>query len=401
MSSLYDFVKRHRRKFVVGGAIVGGATLAFTLLDRHISQVREDERKKQLEIVRKRNHYESTDCAVTSTFIQLFHQLKNKIDEIHDTDHLKEALREGPDKEEKLRLWNEMKNVCFSKAVCYIIAEAFLGVLLRVQLNILAGYLYSDTTSTSNNNSETRYSAKFQQVFLNISTYFVDEGFKEFSEIALLNVKSCVAFIQLQDEIGLDNVENIFTQIQDRILSDYPERNLALNPGRFLLSSTQSLPSDFTDKEVEQFKEAISETLEILESQEVLNLMTRTCRRGFAILTDKLSEPFCDVEQSESESGSGDESKSATETSEKFVSPCRVRIPLVKLLPVLASCTQDPEVVGTNDDWLTSLTDSADLKNLGANVYESFSVSVVKQTSNLGDSALQFLQSFKSKFSFM
>ena len=32
-------MKRHRRKFVAGGVIIGGAAAAITLLDRHISQV--------------------------------------------------------------------------------------------------------------------------------------------------------------------------------------------------------------------------------------------------------------------------------------------------------------------------------------------------------------------------
>lgn len=398
MSSLYDFVKRHRRKFAVGGVALGGAAIAFTLLDRHISQVRDDERKKQLEIVRKRNHFESTDAAINTTFFQVFNQLRDRIAEIHDTTNLKEALRQNPDKEEKIRLWNEIKNLCFSNAVCYVIAEAFIGVLLRIQLNILAGYIYSDNKAGINNNSESRFSSKFQHAFLNISNFFIKEGVKEFSDIALLNVKSCVAFIQLQDEIGLDNVENIFTQIQDRILSDFPERNLVLNPGRFLLSTTESLPSDMSEREKELYKEAISETLEILESQEILNLLTRACRRGFSLLIDKLADPFIDTD-SQSDSSEQQETSSNPDINE-FVSPCRVRLPLVKFLPELSGVTDEPDQDGERDEWLTCLLDSPDLKSLGANVYESFSASSPggANQNTLGNQAWQMFSSIKSKF---
>lgn len=400
MSSLFNFVKRHRRKFVAGSVVLGGAAAAITLLDRHINQVREDERKKQLEIVRKRNHFECTDSAVNTTFIQLFHQLRSRIAEIYDTSELKEALRQNPDKEEKIRLWNEIKNLCFSNAVCYVIAEAFLGVLLRVQLNILAGYIYSDSTSGVNNNSESRFSTKLQQTFLGISNFFLQEGVKEFSDIALLNVKSCVAFIQLQDKIGLDNVENIFNQIQDRILSDYPERNLVLNPGRFLLSSTESLPSDLSERERNIYKEAVSETLEILESQEILNLLTRACRRGFALLIDKLAEPFIDDSSCEEEGGDlvncPSDQQQDTDLKE-FVSPCRVRLPLVKFLPELSSVTE-PLEEGSTDEWLSCLLESPDLKSLGANVYESFSAqsSMAAHNQTYGTAAIQIFNNIKT-----
>jgi hypothetical protein len=403
MSSLFDFAKRHRRKFVAGGVALGGAAIAFSLLDRHIHQVRDDERKKQLEIVRKRNHFECTDSAVNTTFIQIFNQLRVKIAQIHDTSELKQALRQNPDKEEKIRLWNEIKNLCFSNAVCYVIAEAFLAVLLRVQLNILAGYIYSDNKAGLNNNSESRFSTKFQQAFLGISNFFINQGFKEFSDIALLNVKSCVAFIQLQDEIGLDNVENIFNQIQDRILSDYPERNLILNPGRFLLSSTESLPSEMNEREKELYKEAISETLEIMESQEILNLLTRACRRGFSLLIDKLADPFIEGDSDQySADQQPDEGSTPPESGlpniKEFVSPCRVRLPLVKFLPELSSVTDEAEEEESRDEWLACLLDSPDLKMLGANVYESFSSSTVSSETTLGTSAMQMLHSFKSNF---
>eukprot|EP00088_Acartia_fossae_P040512 TRINITY_DN4217_c1_g1_i12.p1 TRINITY_DN4217_c1_g1~~TRINITY_DN4217_c1_g1_i12.p1 ORF type:complete len:410 (+),score=89.51 TRINITY_DN4217_c1_g1_i12:490-1719(+) len=379
MSSLYNFVKRHRRKFVAGGVVVGGAVAAIALLDRHITKVREDERKKQLEIIRKRNHFDSTDSAVAASLKHYFAELKSRIAELHDTSQLKEALRQGPDKEEKIRLWNEMKNLCFGQAVSFIIAEAFLAVLIRVQLNILAGYLYS--TATNNNEVDSRLTQKFQEAFLSLANYFVQDGFQEFTDIALLNVKSCVAFIQLQDEIGLDNVENIFSQIQDRILSDYPERNLVLNPGRFLLSSTQSIPSDMTGKERELYKEAISETLEIMESQEVLNLMTRACRRGFSLLIDKIAEPFLQEEEDLSNSDNdisspqqSDESGTLPDVIQDFVSPCRIQIPLVKILPELSSVLDSEEGESDNsEEWLQCLLESPDLKTLGANVYESFS----------------------------
>jgi len=405
MSSLFNFVKRHRRKFVAGGVIIGGAAAAITLLDRHISQVRDDERKKQLEIVRKRNHFECTDSAVNTTFIQLFNQLRTRIAEIHDTSDLKEALRQNPDKEEKIRLWNEIKNLCFSNAVCYVITEAFLGVLLRVQLNILAGYIYSDSTSGVNNNSETKFSTKLQQTFLGISNFFLHEGVKEFSDIALLNVKSCVAFIQLQDEIGLDNVENIFNQIQDRILSDYPERNLVLNPGRFLLSSSDSIPSDLSERERNIFKESISETLEILESQEILNLLTRACRRGFALLIDKLADPFIDdssgPEDEDLVDSSTDQQPGHLTDIKEFVSPCRVRLPLVKFLPDLSSITE-PVEEGCTDEWLSCLLESPDLKSLGANVYESFSAqpSTAGQNQTYGSAAMQMVNNIKTTFGY-
>ena len=57
--------------------------------------MREDERKKQLEIIRKRNHFDSTDSAVAASLKHYFTELKSKIAELHDTSQLKEALKQG------------------------------------------------------------------------------------------------------------------------------------------------------------------------------------------------------------------------------------------------------------------------------------------------------------------
>jgi len=353
---------------MIGGAAVGGVMIAARIMERQLEKAREEAGKKSLEQHRKRNHFESTECTCVSTTSHIFSQLKESIVDAFQTEKLTQSLRLGPEPEEKIRIWNEIKLLCFCKATAFIIGEAFLGVLIRVQLNILAGYLYTERVSVNyllNNNSRdsmyaSRFCKKVQEFYLNISNHFLKEGFPDFCEILTVNVKKTVEQIQLQDKLKLIDMEQTFQSILEDLFSEFPERNLFTNPGKFVLSSRESSAKHLEqlgDEDAETYKRILSETFEILESQEVIGILKRLCLQGFSYLTDQLSEDdvFCPSEE-------GDE----------FVSPSSMCVPMAKLVPIISSLVQLEEGEET-DRWLTHILDDSELKLLSANIYETFS----------------------------
>jgi len=396
MASVYNFIRRHRRKLVWGGAAVGGCLIAARLLERHLTQSRDREGKLALESTRKRNHYESTECTCNSTTSHLFHQLKQRIVHTFDATHLTDALRAGPQSAEKIRLWNEIKVLCFCKSTAYVVCEAFLGVLLRVQLSVLAGHLFTEripVTSLLNNNrpaqDSSRFPSKLREHYLNLSNYFIDEGFNAFCKELQTIVTARVDAIKLQEKLGIYNIESIFTDILKDIQQDTAGDGLFINPGKFLLSSQQSSTAklrDWSECDLETYASMLSDTLEILESKEVSQLLNKLCQQGIALLTDQLCECYQSVSSEQSI-----KQDTANDGDLGFVSPCSVTIPLAKLIPAITHLVQvSQEEEGKEEKekekneeiqarrpneeepWLAHILDNSDLKLLAANIYETF-----------------------------
>ncbi|XP_023346748.1 peroxisomal biogenesis factor 3-like [Eurytemora carolleeae] len=150
-----SFIRRHRRKLIWGGAAVGGLVIAARIVERQMIKSREEEGRLALEKVRKQNHFESTESTCNSTLAHILHQLKLQILLEYQTNTLTDTLRRGPSGDEKVRIWEQIKMISFCRTSAYIISFSFIGVLLRVQLNVLAGHLFTTRVSVSsllNNN---------------------------------------------------------------------------------------------------------------------------------------------------------------------------------------------------------------------------------------------------------
>ena len=68
------------------------------------------------------------------------------------------------------------------------------AVMLRIQLNILAGYLYEQEIAcvphlVNNNIQKGKFSSELQEKFLNICTYFVSEGTAYWLFLSVLNLE--------------------------------------------------------------------------------------------------------------------------------------------------------------------------------------------------------------------
>ena len=111
MSSFVSWVKRHRRKLVISGAVIGGLYLVGKVAERQMAkmQVRlqscfisfkeinflkpgncficqEEETRRILEAARKQNHFTSTENTAHRTLAALFPALRRVIGEQLDTD---------------------------------------------------------------------------------------------------------------------------------------------------------------------------------------------------------------------------------------------------------------------------------------------------------------------------
>lgn len=362
MACLYNWVKRNRRKLLVGGAAVGGLLLAGRVLERKMLKDQEEEAKQLMELARKQNHFQATENTCNISLRRMLLVLKASLCEVLDSTQLREELRGQPPTQRKLDLWQELKVLAFARNVAYVVGGVYLAIFLRLELSLLAGYLFADRVSHPvllNNNSDTSgsgYSAAVQEQYLASCSHFASQGMREYCRVVLSAVKESVQHINLKQRLSLAELEGILMHTLS-CLQFQGEASISLmaGAGRYLIPASGDLTASqlTAEADYDTLKLLFAETLDILDSEEVQFLSERLCRQGFSHTLDKLAEHYTE----QGEEGAG------------FMSPALVSLPMAKLVPILSGLLT---VEDEEEEWLTHLIDHHDLRTFGANVYESF-----------------------------
>jgi len=380
MSAVANWLKRHRRKFVVGGAVVGGLYLVGRIAEKQIAQNQERETLRLYEKARKQNHFSATESTCTHTLAALFPTLRKVLEEKLDADKITAILRQKPSPEDKIEFWNELKVIAFSRCIVLVIGGVYLSAILRIQLNILAGYLYEQEIAAGslmlNNNTadikKGKISSNLQEKFLNICTYFVTEGVEKLCSIVVNVVKRCTERLNLNEKLSLVDLEASLNEILEccKVIED--EKNIFKNPGYFFIPESEAYLEDFQSSDQMILKQMLADTLDVADSEDSITMTNLICKQGLSHLMDKFAEYYSFIGPSgapPTPSSSDTDGKNSLHDS-GFVSPANVSLPLAKLIPILTAqirISQEEE-----DDWLLLLQDNTSLKLLGANVYEAF-----------------------------
>ncbi|KAI8126572.1 Peroxisomal biogenesis factor 3 [Lucilia cuprina] len=269
LSRLRDFLTRHRRKFVVTGVVVGGTYLALKYAQKKLLDMQERQAREFMEKSRRMQHFESTEKTCNQVIIGMGAELMQAILKECSTDELLQQLRENPPN--KLELWEEMKIVAFTRLTTFIYASSMLVVALRVQLNILGGYLYCDTTSPLMANEQAKHKQKqakinddLKQQYLSLIRHFIqDGGLSELVRLIRAKVISVVKQLPLTKRLSLADIEQLFWSLQMAINSE-PNSDPCSKMSRYLLPSQLS---DFNSGGP-LLEKLYNETLDLLESDD-------------------------------------------------------------------------------------------------------------------------------------
>jgi len=341
----------------VGGGVLGGLYIVGRLAERQLVKAREAETALLVERTRKANQFSATESTCRHTLASLVPTLLTTVKENLNTEAVTALLRSKPGPEEKLKLWERLKVLAISQCLVVIVGSAFLAVMLRTQLNVLAGALYQQEMSTS---SSERMSPALQQAFLNSSHHFVTAGLARLCR----NLESCVMSnlsLPLTARLTLSELEAHLTQLFEMVRGD--QNGIFSDPAPCFISQEEE--STLPAQEKERLAQLLADSLDVLESEDTLELLVAVCRQGLAHLLDRVADhysvspiqPHKTSNSTESDSDSG------------FVSPASVALPLARLLPILTVVLEEEG----GEPWLHHLQESPSLQRQAANVYETFS----------------------------
>jgi peroxin-3 len=377
MERFRNFISRHRRKFLVGGLLVAGTTLALRYAQRRLREYQEEQIKEFLEKQRRVQHFESTERTCDQAIIGLAPGVCENIMKLLDTDQILQKLRSETETDVKMELWNTLKVLAFSRVVALVYGISLLETTLRIQLNIMGGYIYKDTV-----NSEANLSPEVQTMYsLQLIQYLMKEGLDEFIGIIRENVEKTMKKHDLKEHLTLGDIEQLFWSIQAGV-----NRDVNRNFVRFIL------PTEKASHEIEILQKMLLDTLDVLESDEFNEILEGSITSSFSIVIDKIAEFYFQSSGSKNKnqlngiSNGPSTSKSAdllmrNGSAEDLVNINHIGLPLAKIIPIVNGLTTLLPSSNTSDirnkknlaaTLLTMLLVNQNVKTLGLNVYEVY-----------------------------
>uniref|UniRef100_A0A7N6BIE7 Peroxisomal biogenesis factor 3 n=1 Tax=Anabas testudineus TaxID=64144 RepID=A0A7N6BIE7_ANATE len=340
-SSTWNFIKRHKRKFIFTGAVVGGVYLLGKYAQKKIREIQEKEATEYIAQARRQFHFESNQRTCNMTVLSMLPPLREAIVSQLNSESLTTLLKTKP--ANKLEIWEDLKIISFTRTIVAVYSTCMLVVLLRVQLNIIGGYLYLDN-SIGKNGTTALAPPDVQQQYLSSIQHLLGDGriHKQVSlkqSLSLLELEQQLSWIRAEVEAG-----------SQRLLSWY----MLADDENALAAQACGL----TEKDVMTIK-LLNETRDMLDSPDFTTVLNTCLNRGFSRLLDNLAEFF--------RPPPGDASLSSAPDSLAAIS-----LPLAKIIPIINGqintiCSETPS------HFVQDLLLNDQVKEFAAIVYETFS----------------------------
>ena len=370
-------MSRNKRKFIVGGIVVAGTGLALKYAQQRLREYQEKQVKEFLEKTRRLQHFESTEKTCDQAILGLMPGLCDAIIKLLDTDAILAELRTNNDR--KIELWEELKFLAFARCTAFVYASTLLVASLRVQLNVIGGYMYKDTMQ-----SESKITKEIQTIYnLLLIQHLMNSGLQHLVKVIRENVGKIMKSHSLKEKMSLSDVEQLFWSIQTAIDKDI-QKNLV----QFVLPAEVH-----RNQQDEILNKMLSDTLDVLECGDFIGLCESSFSNGFAVVIDKIADFYVQPENGKNGknklNGSVEPLPSTSKaTAENLllnnnghVNINNVSLPLAKLIPIINALTTQTVTNNFVDNKspknlaasLVSLQIvNQNIKTMGANVYEVY-----------------------------
>ena len=342
--SLCRFCRQHRKKFVFAGVFIGGIYGVIKFAEYKIKDYISQEQQKLCDKVKMEKSFNQVQQHGLSIATAMMNEILACVKEAANTDEITQMLKDNSG--DKITLWHELKIMVFTRVVTGVSAVVLVSLVLRVQLNQIAGLMFH-TPSDDNIMVDPR-----QQKFLSIAhNHLKKQGIRD-----LANAVKKVAHDQLESMPlqAMHNAKNLETSLKSICSSLFRKSFDAINLSQIVVANQPDL-EEWTVVEPTQQEEVdiwIAKTIDILESPDFETVYSLCINKGLSVVGKELSYVL-----SKSFSGS-------SESTQNF----EAEAPLAKLLPILNSQIS----FICSPEFVEEISGVSILNKFLLNVYESF-----------------------------
>ncbi|CAI5770228.1 peroxisomal biogenesis factor 3 [Podarcis lilfordi] len=267
----------------------------------------------------------------------------------------------------KLEIWEDLKIISFTRSIVAVYSTCMLVVLLRVQLNIIGGYIYLDNAAVCKNGTTPLAPPEVQQQYLSSIQHLLGDGLTELITVVKKAVQDAFGSVSLKHALSLLDLDQKLQEIR-KVIEQPGDRSSSEDTGSQSLLCHYMMPdeenplatqaSGLTEGDVATIK-LLNETRDMLDSPDFNRVLSSCLNRGFSRLLDNMAEFFRPTEQDLCHSSSMNSLSS-------------VSLPLAKIIPIIngqihSVCSETPS------HFVQDLLMMEQVKDFAANVYEAFS----------------------------
>uniref|UniRef100_A0A3Q3XE42 Peroxisomal biogenesis factor 3 n=1 Tax=Mola mola TaxID=94237 RepID=A0A3Q3XE42_MOLML len=355
--SVWNFVKRHKRKFIFTGAIIGGVYFLGKYAQKKLREMQEKEASEYIAQAKRQFHFESNQRTCNMTVLSMLPPLKEAIITRLNSESLTALVKHN------LLISRSLCPSGFTRTIVAVYSTCMLVVLLRVQLNIIGGYLYLD--HSAGKSPETPLAPPdVQQQYLSSIQHLLGDGRTD----SRITVKTAVYWLligcvsvssmSLKQNLSLLELEQQLSWIRAEVEAA-AGRPLAW----YLLADDEDALANqacrLTENDIVTIR-LLNETRDMLDSPDFSTILSACLNRGFSRLLDNLAEFFRSPSDDSAPTGKATADLSA------------VSLPLAKIIPIVNGqintiCSETPS------HFVQELLMNDKVKEFAANVYETFS----------------------------
>ncbi|KAM4693428.1 peroxisomal biogenesis factor 3 [Discoglossus pictus] len=365
MLSVWNFLKRHKKKFIVVGAFAGGVYLLGKYAQKKIREIQEREAAEYIAQARRQYHFESNQRTCNMTVLSMLPALREALMQQLNSESLTSLLKNRPTN--KLDIWEDLKIISFSRSIVAVYSTCMLVVLLRVQLNIIGGYIYLDNSSVGKNGTAIRASPEVQQQYLSSIQHLLGDGLTELITVVKQAVHKVLGSLSLKHSLSMMELEEKIKEIRSLVeeskqTQEPEESHYTSQLCRYMMPDEENPLTTqaygLTEKDVTTIK-LLNETRDMLESRDFSTILNMCLSQGFGRLLDSIAEFFRPAEQELNINSSVNSLSS-------------ISLPLAKIIPIVngqihSICSEMPS------HFVQDLLLMEQVKDFAANVYEAFS----------------------------
>ncbi|KAL2082791.1 hypothetical protein ACEWY4_022609 [Coilia grayii] len=355
MLASWNSLQRNKKKLLFAGVFIGGGYFLSRYAQRKLQEIQDQEATEYITQARRQYHFESNQRTCNMTVLSMLPSLKEAIIIRLDAESLTSLLKKRP--ANKVEIWEDLKIISFARSVVAVYCTCMLVVLLRVQLNIIGGYLYLD--NSVNKTGMVQFAPPdVQQQYLSSIQHLLGEGLNGLMTVVKRAVQDVLGGMSLKQHLSLQELDQHLEGIRQRVEEGFgtpSDKPLSwyLMPDEE--NTVEAQGCSLTGHDDINLK-LLNETRDILESPDFTMVLRICLSRGFSRFLDNMAEFFHLPE-------------GCLETSESLT---QGRLPLAKIIPIVngqihSICSEIPS------HFVQDLLLIDQVKKFAANVYETFS----------------------------
>ncbi|CAG8741156.1 27293_t:CDS:2, partial [Racocetra persica] len=277
------------------------------------------------------------------------------------------ASQSFADKKTRVELWNEVKYKTFVRSIAAIYLEAFLTLIITIQLNLLGryNYLYSIVSLTEHDREQviqinpptgSILNSNIEKKYLTFSWWFLNVGYNEVIERVIIAVETQLSTVPLKQDLSYKDFVWLLSEIRSRV-----ERTEDGRPYEFLNVLIPENQADELrvldqggggelDSHIDsKLRKLLDETKDFLHGQDFTAVLSSCVSSAFSLMQQDLHTHFV-YQDGE---------------------PIEKNVTLVKLLPDLA---REAHIIlsSAQNKFLDVIKDCKELQALCAVIYSSF-----------------------------